>query len=573
MLLKRSIAIALFATSSFIGISTAHANTDAGLIAAANALLNHEEGAVSGAKTSKTVRHHNDDAALDSAAILLGISVPQRPQTKYKPASVPVTNHSIAPQHTQVADSRQQRLLNKRKRENLQRLRNKKRRLNHQKQLARIAKARQQGYQRVSNTSRHQNTAPMSALPANSVWHRVRNGFRFRNDQYRPSVQRAIRSLKNRRAYLMRTLNRSSDYLHLVATELQRRGMPTDLILLPMVESAYVTKARSHAGAAGMWQFIRGTGRMYGLRQTRGYDGRLDIMASTRAAMSYLQKLHREFHGDWFLALAAYNCGEHRVHREILRNKAKGLPTDYWSLSLPRETKNYVPKLLAYREAIRSPRSFGVRLPNVANSPKLIQVHFNKAVDLKKVAYTAGVEPSLVKRLNPAFKYGITMPSMTRKILVPRQYAGNIQAAIHRAPTVSRITLAKYSRATPSYRYKRRTGRSSIHRVRRGENLSRIASRYGMSLRQLKRINRIRGSRVIVGKRLRVASYKKGRKAGKKAGRSTHRVRRGENLSNIASRYGMTVRKLKRMNKIRGSRIRIGARLKVAAKSSRAKRG
>lgn len=496
MLLKRSIAIALFATSSFIGISTASANTDSELLEAANALLNLEE---RGAQRSNTIS--------------IGLSAQSQP--RYKAA--PVTNYYAAPQQqyrTPVAQTRQQRLLNRNKRENLQRLHNKKRRLNHQKQLVRLAQARRQGYQRVSRTNTSQYAPQMSRLPANSAWNRVRNGFRFRNDQYRPSVQRAIRTLKNRRAYLMRTLNRSTDYLHLVATELQRRGMPSDLVLLPMVESAYVTKARSHAGAAGMWQFIRSTGRMYGLRQTRGYDGRLDVMSSTRAAMTYLQKLHREFKGDWLLALAAYNCGEHRVHREILRNKAKGLPTDYWNLSLPRETKNYIPKLLAYREAIRSPRSFGVRLPHVVNAPKLIQVHFNRAVDLKKVAYTAGIAPSLVKRFNPAFKYGITMPSMTRKILIPRQYAGNLQAAIQRSPTVSRITLAKYSRVTRSTRYKKksRKGRKrasrvrQTHRVRRGDNLTKIASRYGMSVRKLKRINRIRGSRIKVGTRLRVAT-------------------------------------------------------------------
>jgi membrane-bound lytic murein transglycosylase D len=512
MLLKRSIAIALFATSSFIGISTASANTDdARLLEAANALLNLEERAERGTQRSNTAI--NGDADLNSTAVSLNLSAQQRPQRHYK---APATNHYVAPQQqyrTPIAQTRQQRLLNRNKRENLQRLHNKKRRLNHQKQLVRLAQARRQGYQRVSRTSTSQQAPQMSRLPANSAWNRVRNGFRFRNDQYRPSVQRAIRTLKRRRAYLMRTLNRSTDYLHLVTTELQRRGMPSDLVLLPMVESAYVTKARSHAGAAGMWQFIRSTGRMYGLRQTRGYDGRLDVMASTRAAMSYLQKLHREFNGDWFLALAAYNCGEHRVHREILRNKAKGLPTDYWSLSLPRETKNYIPKLLAYREAIRSPRSFGVRLPHVVNAPKLIQVHFNRAVDLKKVAYTAGIQPSLVKRFNPAFKYGITMPSMTRKILIPRQYAGNLQAAIQRAPTVSRITLAKYSRVTRSSRYKKsRKGRKranrvrQTHRVRRGENLTKIASRYGMSVRKLKRMNRIRGSRIKVGRRLRVAT-------------------------------------------------------------------
>ena len=520
MLLKRSIAIVLFATTSFVSISTVSATTDDNLLSMANKLLDLEE-RTNSKPTKNTVdviiseinkkqvkvrtrTINNKDADLDSAAVLLGIVSPLQPKKYVRPApAIRVSQHVPRFNQSQAVQARQQRLLNKRKRENLQRLRNKKLRLNHQQQLLRLAKTKNQTYQRVSTGAN---------LPSNSVWHRVRNGFRFRNDQYRPIVQRAIRRMRSTRGGVMRTLNRSTDYLHLVATELQRRGMPTDLVLLPMVESAYITKARSHAGAAGMWQFIRGTGKRYGLRQTRGYDGRLDVIASTRAAMDYLQKLHREFRGDWFLALAAYNCGENRVQREIAKNRARGLPTDYWSLSLPRETRNYVPKLLAYREVIRSPRSFGIRLPHAANTPKLIQVHFNKAVDLKKVARIAGLSPSVVKRLNPGFKYGVTMPSMTRKILVPRQYAGNMQRAIQRAPTVSPIQIAKYSRATRSYRRYKRS--RSTHRVRRGESLSRIASRYGTTVRKLKRLNRIRGSRIKTGRRLRVAGKSRRSKRG-----------------------------------------------------------
>ncbi len=502
MLLRKSIAIALLATSSLVILSTANA-TDS-FLEAANALLNEEE------TVHETYNSNvsNQATTLESAASLLGVYTPPpkaEVKQRYTPQPRQITRYSPQKNHYQVPQNRQQRLLEKRKRENLQRLRNHQRRLNHKKQLLRqLANRRNYGYQRVSSVSR---------LPANSVWHRVRNGFRLRNDQYRPIVKRAINRMRNHRAGLMRTLNRSTDYLHFVATELQRRGMPTDLVLLPMVESAYVTKARSHAGAAGMWQFIRSTGKRYGLKQTRGYDGRLDVLNSTRAAMDYLQKLHREFNGDWLLALAAYNCGENRVHREIAKNRARGLPTDYWNLSLPNETKNYVPKLLAYREVIRSPQSFGVRLPHTINAPKLIQVHVNKAVDLKKVARNAGVHPSVVTRLNPGYKYGVTMPSMTRKILVPRQYAGNLQRAIQRAPVISGIQLASYRKATKSYksyktRYKKRSKKRRIirHRVRRGENLAKIASRYGTTVRKIKRLNRLRGSRITVGKRLLIAT-------------------------------------------------------------------
>ena len=522
MLLKKSIAIALLATSSFIGLSTANAADS--FLEAANHLLNKEE-----RTANRTHNMPNQGTDLKSAAALLGVYTappPIRQRNTFRPRQQTVRYTQPQQNNHQVSQSRHQRLLNKRKRENLQQLRNQKRRLNHKKQLLRQQTNRKNHRHQRANVyqrpNAYQQTSAVSRLPANSVWHRVKNGFRLRNDQYRPIVKRAINRMRGRRSGLMRTLNRSSNYLHFVTTELQKRGMPTDLVLLPMVESAYVTRAKSHAGAAGMWQFIRDTGKRYGLKQTRGYDGRLDVINSTRAAMDYLQKLHRQFHGDWLLALAAYNCGENRVEREINKNKARGLPTDYWNLSLPRETKNYVPKLLAYREVIRSPRSFGIRLPNVVNAPKLVQIHINKAVDLRKVAHSAGIKPSIITRLNPGYKYGITMPSMTRKILVPRQYAGNLHRAIQRAPTVSRIQLASYRKSTKSYRPSRRSYRYKKkkriirHRVRRGENLVKIASRYGTTLRKIKRLNRLRGSRITVGKRLIIAT--KSRKSRSKRG-------------------------------------------------------
>jgi len=475
MSLQKSIVVALLATGSLASFSNA------------NAVEN----------VLKTAIDKNE---LQSAAMLLGVYTPPPKQVIKPRTHAAVRYHPVAQNKSQAVQLRQRRLLNKRKREALQRLHNQKRRLNHKKQLL-----RQLALKRGKNTYFAGRVSPVAA---NSVWHRVRNGFRLRNDTYRPSVQRAIRQFKTRPAKLMRTLNRSSDYLHLVVTELERRRMPTDLVLLPMVESAYVNKARSHAGAVGLWQFISSTGKRYGLKQTRGYDGRMDILESTRAAMDYLQKLHREFHGDWLLALAAYNCGENRVHREIEKNRARGLPTDYWNLSLPRETKYYVPKLLAYREVIRTPQSFGVRLPAVVNTPQLVQVHINKAVDLKKVAKSAGVHHSVLTRLNPAYRYGVTMPSMTRRMILPRQYAGNIQRAIQRAPTVSPARLVRYAKAsTRRYRYRSHSRRRVFHyKVRSGESLSTIARRYGTTVKKLMRLNRMRNSRIRAGKRIKVAT-------------------------------------------------------------------
>lgn len=523
MSLRKSIAIALLATNSLISVSVLYAEGElekdldkSELQSAAILLGTHTPPPSSNALqapptqaplvTSKDATKSDQDISR-SAAILLGVYTPPAPQVVSKVHAQP--RHYVPQRHASLNPHqlRQKRLLNKRKLENQQRAVNKQRRLNHQQRLLRQQAHRSHNY---GGTNRHVS----QRLPGNSVWHRVRNGFRFRNENHRPEVKRAVSKFRGRRTGLMRTLNRSSDYLHFVATELERRRMPTDFVLLPMVESAYKNKAVSHAGAVGMWQFIPSTGLRYGLKQTRGYDGRMDVLESTRAAMDYLQKLNRQFNGDWFLSLAAYNCGEARVQREIDKNRARGLPTDYWNLNLPRETKNYVPKLLAYREVIRSPRSFGVQLPNVVNTAKLVQVHVNKAVDLKVVARNAGVHHSVVTNLNPGYKYGVTMPSMTRRIVLPREFAGNIQRAIQRSPAVSRDKLVHYAKAT-THRYKRskkskkRIKRTVRYRVRSGENLSKIASRYGTTVKKIMRLNRMRSSRVKAGKHLKIAVGKK----------------------------------------------------------------
>ncbi len=284
----------------------------------------------------------------------------------------------------------------------------------------------------------------------------------------------------------------------MVVNELNRRNMPTELALLPFVESAYRNNAYSHAGAAGMWQFIRSTGRNYGLHQTRSYDARLDPMKATHAALDYLQKLNRQFRGDWFLSLAAYNAGENRVQREIAKNKRQGRRTDYWSLDLPRETKQYVPRLLAYKEIFRNPRAFRVHLRGIPNTPALTSISINKAVNLKKVAAHAGLPANTLTSINSSFLHGITTPRYSNQILLPRRYAGRLVQAIHRLPAAQDVHNKR------AYRYTKRSKKGRTYRVRRGDSLYRIARKYGTTVKRLKRINRLRNSSIRAGKRIRV---------------------------------------------------------------------
>ncbi len=269
-----------------------------------------------------------------------------------------------------------------------------------------------------------------------TIWNRVKSGFRLGSELHNPTVQKVLRQYARNPAGLNSTFSRSTEYLHFILYELNRRGMPTEIALLPMVESAFKNRAISRSGAAGMWQFMPATGRDFGLHRARGFDARMDVFASTKAALTYLQKINREFQGDWYLTLAAYNVGQNRIHRERAKNRSRGLRTDYWSLSLPRETREYVPRLLAYKEILLNPHRYGVRLPAMPNNAVIAQTSVNRAINLRQVARMAGLPASTLTRLNPNFKNGITNPRLSRRVVLPRRHAARLNYAIRNAPTV-----------------------------------------------------------------------------------------------------------------------------------------
>lgn len=350
---------------------------------------------------------------------------------------------------------------------------------------------------------------------ANDVWRRVYQGFRLPNHNYRPLVRRFINEFSRNPVRIERLSERASDYLFMVVNELNRRRMPTELALLPFVESAYRNTAFSHAGAAGMWQFIPSTGRIYGLKQTSSYDARMDSFEATRAALDYLQKLNREFRGDWLLTLAAYNAGENRVHREIMENRSRGLRTDYWSLGLPKETRQYVPRLLAFKEILHKPYAYRVRLRPIPNTPALTQIRVNKPVDLRKAATHAGLPANSLASLNPGYLHGITTPRFSKRIILPRRYAGRINKVIQRLPPAKDVhykpayRYAKYTKKrNKRYRSKKRN-RYITHKVRSGDNLYRIALKHGTTVKKIKQLNKMRSNKIWPGKRLKISSARK----------------------------------------------------------------
>ncbi len=317
--------------------------------------------------------------------------------------------------------------------------------------------------------------APEPPPPPANVWERIRAGYRL-TPLASPLVQEWEQYYARRPDYVARIVDRSSRFLYHVVEEVERRKMPTEVVLLPMIESAYNPQAYSRAHASGMWQFIPSTGKLYGLNQNFWYDGRRDVLAATSAALDYLEKLYSLF-GDWNLALAAYNWGEGAVGRAIARNQAKGLPTDYESLTMPAETRNYIPKLMAVRNIVANPEQYGIALVNIPNRPYFATVTTHRHIDVKLAASFAEMSLEEFRFLNPAHNKPVIKSNGSETIVLPIEkvvvFQGNLEA--HSQPLVTWQTYT----------------------VKRSDQPDQIAAKHGMTLAQLKQINGITGNKKI----------------------------------------------------------------------------
>ncbi|MGC2040216.1 transglycosylase SLT domain-containing protein, partial [Paraburkholderia caledonica] len=249
------------------------------------------------------------------------------------------------------------------------------------------------------------------------LWGRIRRGFQM-PDLQTDLVDMQVNWYAQRPDYVQRMTERSQKYLYHIVEELEARHMPTELALLPFIESAYSPQALSVAKAAGMWQFMPGTGRTYNLKQNMWQDERRDVLASTSAALDYLSRLHDMF-GDWQLALAAYNWGEGNVQRAIARNEAAGLPTDYLSLRMPNETRNYVPKLQAVKNIVSNPQMYGLALPSIPNHPYFVTVTTSHDIDVDMAAKLANLSLDEFRSLNPSFRKPVILGATQPQILLP----------------------------------------------------------------------------------------------------------------------------------------------------------
>ncbi|MBF7682870.1 LysM peptidoglycan-binding domain-containing protein [Acinetobacter sp. B5B] len=255
-------------------------------------------------------------------------------------------------------------------------------------------------------------------LKHGDVWKRMTVGFKMDETKWDPRIEAQRNWFISRQPYLDRLSARASRYLYHTVKEAERRGMPTELALLPVIESSYDPSATSSAAAAGLWQFIPSTGKIYGLQQTGSYDARRDVVESTRAAYEFLGTLYNQF-GSWELALAAYNAGPGRVQQAINRNAAAGLPTDYWSLKLPQETMNYVPRFLAVAQIVKNPKVYGINLPPIANRPHFREIQVQPGVSLLQIAELTGLSRTELSTLNPGYRGDFIDAASPGRILIP----------------------------------------------------------------------------------------------------------------------------------------------------------
>ncbi|SFH26384.1 membrane bound murein transglycosylase [Neisseria elongata] len=318
----------------------------------------------------------------------------------------------------------------------------------------------------------------------NSVWAHLRGEFRM--SEVNPDLVRRHESkFVSSSAYFKRTIERSRPYMYHISNEVAKRNMPAEIALLPFIESAYVTKAKSHVGASGLWQFMPATGRHYGLEQTPLYDGRHDIYAATDAALNYLQYLHGLF-GDWSLALAAYNWGEGNVGRAVNRARAQGLEPVYENLRMPNETRNYVPKLLAVRNIVNNPEYFGMSFADLDNKPFFKAVDIDQPIDLSAAVRLANISQAEFDALNPAFKSPVYIPKTGRKLLLPATAIATFERNYKKADRASLLSWDVYTPYADT-------------------TLSSIAAETGMSTAELKRLNGLSKESVAAGRSLLIA--------------------------------------------------------------------
>jgi len=390
-----------------------------------------------------------------------------------------------------------------------------------------------------------------------NLWHFISDELKMEvpdNPRIREQKQKYLRN----KSYLHDVTLRAEPYMYWIVEQIKQRKMPMELVLLPIVESAFDPHATSAAKAAGIWQIVPQTGRNYGLKQNQWYDGRLDVVASTKVALNMMQRLNDMFDGDWLLTVAAYNSGEGRVMKAIKANRAQGKPTDFWHLSLPRETTVYVPKMLALGDILKNSKRYGVRLPEPNETRALARVEVGQQIQLTQAAEMSGISLSKLKSFNAGYKRGTTAPKGgPQYIMVPKSHAEQLRNSLATndiaamQPTVLAATSGSYT-------------------VRHGDTLSGIAKRLNVSVQDLQRMNNLRGGNIKPGQMLSLGSSGNASKLTNNSNSIIYEVRKGDSLASIAKHHGVNTQDLRRWNNGDTTNIQPGDRLTLFVNNTKA---
>ncbi len=386
--------------------------------------------------------------------------------------------------------------------------------------------------------------ADVALQQENNAWTRLQNGMRM-SAVLNERVKTQLDWYLSHREYLNRVMHRAKPVLPFILDVLEENDIPSEMALLPIVESAYQSFAYSHGRASGLWQIIPSTGRLLGLKQNWWYDGRRDIIESTRAAARYLKDLAGQFDGDWELALAAYNAGPGKIRSLQRSNRNKGLGTDFWSLrKLRRETRDYVPKLLALKEIFSHAEKYDIDLLHIEDERSYDLVELDSQIDLALAADLAGISTEELYKLNPAFNRWATPPKGPHRLLLPRTSLERFNQGLAKLPKSKRIHWVRY-------------------RIRKGDTLSQIARRHSTTAQLIRQVNGIRGNNIRAGKHLMIptatrslkqyslsqsARLQRLRNTPRGSRKITHRVRKGESFWSISRKYRVSTRSLAKWN-------------------------
>jgi membrane-bound lytic murein transglycosylase D len=413
----------------------------------------------------------------------------------------------------------------------------------------------------------------------NTVWERLISLYslpEINNER----IDRELNWYLRHPGYLARVQQRAEPYLHLILNEIEAKNIPGELALLPIVESAFLPEAYSKSDASGLWQFIPATGRLYGLQQNAWYDGRRDVYASTKAAAAFLKHLGETFDGDWHLALASYNYGKGNVRKAIEKNENLNLPTDYWSLDLPKETADYVPRLLAIARIFANADEYNIALQPIPNKPYCELVDAQSQLDLNKAAELANTPLNEFLKLNPGFNHSSTAPQGPHHLLIPVAKAQLFKQNLAQLPYDQRVDMKRYQAETMAQmRHAEIQTIPSQHKVKAGESLASIADKNKTTPQSIRQANHLASNSIHSGMVLKMPSPQKtlsepfnAKTVNNNSGSGqTYVVKPGDTFWNIAQKFSVSVSDIAKWNKIAPkSALVLGQKLTIKASQQQA---